>query len=121
MDGTDWLWCAAIVLVPGALGHLLTAWAARDLPVSLLSQLTLGIPVVAVAGAAVLVGETVTLGQVVAIAFALVMLGLLLRNRVPGPGARVSQPPVSDQEIAELPGITAVEAGVVPAEERVHP
>jgi drug/metabolite transporter (DMT)-like permease len=154
MDGTDWAWCAAIVLVPGALGHLLTAWAAHELPVSLLSQLTLGIPVIAVAGAAVLVGETVTAGQVVAIAFALVMLGLLLRSRVPRPGAPATRSAAasaavaaaasasvsaaagsasgaaasagptafgSEQEVAELPGIAAVEPGVVPAEERVHP
>jgi drug/metabolite transporter (DMT)-like permease len=111
MQAPDWFWCVMIVVVPGAAGHLLNSWSAHYLPVSLLSQLTLGIPVVAVAGAAVLVGETVTSGQVLGIAFTLLMLGLLLRRHLPA----------SDEEIAELPGIAAVEHGVVPADKGIHP
>jgi drug/metabolite transporter (DMT)-like permease len=110
MESADWFWCVMIVLVPGALGHLLNSWSARWLPVSRLSQLTLAVPVVAVAGAVVLVGETVTLGQVLGIAFTLAALGVLLRGRT-----------TSHQEIAELPGVAAVGGPVVPADEGVHP
>jgi drug/metabolite transporter (DMT)-like permease len=118
MRSGDWFWCVMIVLVPGALGHLLNSWSARYVPVSRLSQLTLGIPVVAVVMAAVLVGETVTVGQVLGIAFTLAALGILLR----GKAAAAARPsPASQQEIAELPRIAAVRDAIVPAEEGVHP
>jgi hypothetical protein len=107
-----------IVVVPGALGHLLNSWSARWLPVSRLSQLTLAVPVVAVAGAAVLVGETVTLGQVLGIAFTLAALGVLLRGHLSRPAPVVAP---SDEEIAELPGVAAVGGPVVPTDEGVHP
>jgi hypothetical protein len=113
-----------IVLVPGTVGHLLNSWSARYVPVSRLSQLTLGIPVVAVAMAAVLVGESITLGQVLGIAFTLLSLGVLLRGHAataPASGAGGERPPPSQQEVAELPDVAAVRDAVVPAQERVHP
>jgi drug/metabolite transporter (DMT)-like permease len=117
MERADWFWCSLIVLVPGAVGHLLNSWSARYLPVSRLSQLTLAVPVVAVVGAAVLVHEHVTAGQVLGIGFTLASLGLLLRGHVPPAPA----PAPSHEEIAELPGVAALGDPVVPADEGVHP
>jgi drug/metabolite transporter (DMT)-like permease len=124
MEPADWFWCSMIVLVPGAIGHLLISWSARWLPVSRSSQLTLAVPVVAVVAAAVLVGEHVTVGQVLGIGFTLASLALLLGAHAPGAEADVAaEPPAtaSHQEVAELPGITPVRDAVVPADERVHP
>ncbi len=129
MERADWFWCSMIVLVPGAIGHLLISWAARWLPVSRSSQLTLAVPVVAVVAAAVLVGERVTLGQVLGIAFTLAALAALLRGHLPatagagaGPAAAARRRPTgSTEEVPELPGVATVGDAVVPADEGVHP
>ncbi|HEX3539856.1 MAG TPA: DMT family transporter [Acidimicrobiales bacterium] len=76
-DGATVGWVMVMVCIPGG-GHLLMNWAHRYCSISLASTLTLGIPVVGVAGAAVVLGEPVTAVQLGGIALALVALGLIL-------------------------------------------
>lgn len=78
-DGATLAWVMVMVCVPGG-GHLLMNWAHRYCSISLASTLTLGIPVVGVAGAALVLGEPVTAVQLGGIALALVALGLILRR-----------------------------------------
>jgi drug/metabolite transporter (DMT)-like permease len=68
---SDLGWAALVALVPGS-GHLLVNWAHRATPIMVTSLLTLGTPVVSIAGAAVLLGEPLTALQV---AGAVVALG----------------------------------------------
>src|SRR5205085_224072 len=64
----------ALGLGTGGIGHFLVHWAHGHAPLVLTSLLTLLIPVVAMAGAAVFLGEEVVLAQVVG---AVVVLGAL--------------------------------------------
>ena len=73
-------WVAVMVLVPGS-GHLLANWAHRYAPITLMSMLTLGIPVVATIGAAVILGEPVTLVETFGIALVIVAIAMVLRPR----------------------------------------
>ncbi len=84
MTSADWAWCVAIVLLPGAAGHLLNTWAVHYLPVSRQSQLSLGIPVVALAAAAMLVGERVNARQLLGVAVTMAALALLIRRTSSG-------------------------------------
>jgi drug/metabolite transporter (DMT)-like permease len=71
-------WVLVMVLVPGG-GHLLANWAHRYAPITLMSMVTLGIPVVATIGAALLLGEPVTLVESVGIALVVIAIGMVLR------------------------------------------
>jgi drug/metabolite transporter (DMT)-like permease len=51
VDGRDWLYVGAIVLVPGVLGHGLMTWAQKHLAVTVSSLMTLASPVVSAIGA----------------------------------------------------------------------
>lgn len=68
---TTWWWIALMVAGPGG-GHFLMNWAHAHAPLSLTSLLTLATPVVAAAGAALVLDEPITgwqaLGMVVVIA-----------------------------------------------------
>ena len=91
-------WAALIALVPGS-GHLLVNWAHRSVPIMVVSLLTLGTPIVSIAGAAVLLGEPLTLVQVAGILCALAGVGMVLVRSgasVPEPATdvAVSQPAV---------------------------
>jgi len=72
-------WVLVMVLVPGG-GHLLMNWAHRYSSISLVSTLTLGIPVIGVLGAAIILGEPVAGLQIVGMAIALVALALIVRR-----------------------------------------
>lgn len=56
----DWPILIAIALFPGTLGHILTNWAHPYLPAFVVSIVLLGVPVVACAGAALILGEWLT-------------------------------------------------------------
>jgi drug/metabolite transporter (DMT)-like permease len=58
--GSDWLVLLAIAIFPGTLGHVLMNWAHAHVSAFAISMLLLGVPVVAAAGAAVVLGEHVT-------------------------------------------------------------
>jgi drug/metabolite transporter (DMT)-like permease len=78
--GWDWAILLGISLFPGTLGHLLTNWAHPHLPVFVISIMLLGVPLVACAGAALVLGEwlapaQIAGGAVVLIAMAAIVLG----------------------------------------------
>jgi drug/metabolite transporter (DMT)-like permease len=78
----DWStagWVVVMVVVPGG-GHLMMNWAHQYAPITLTSMITLGIPVVGTIGAALLLGEQVTLVQSLGMAVVLVALALILRR-----------------------------------------
>ena len=74
---SDLGWAAVLAAVPGS-GHLLVNWAHRSTPIMTTSLLTLGTPVVSVGGAAVLLGEPLTLLQLAGAVVALGGVGLVL-------------------------------------------
>lgn len=81
-------WAALLALVPGS-GHLLVNWAHRSTPIMTTSLLTLGTPVVSVAGAALFLAEPLTAVQVLGATFALGAVALVLvraARTVPAPG-----------------------------------
>lgn len=78
IDGLDWLWLAFIALVPGTLGHLLMNWAHRYVDATVSSLVILAVPVVAAAGAAVLLGEAVTWMQAAGGAVVLASIGAIV-------------------------------------------
>lgn len=76
----DWAtagWVLVMVLVPGG-GHLLMNWAHRYAPITMASLVTLGVPVVATVGAALLLAEQITLVQTFGMAVVLVSLAAVL-------------------------------------------
>ena len=76
-DKVDIGWAALIALLPGS-GHLLVNWAHRSVGIMITSMLTLGIPVVSIAGAAVLLGEPLASVQIVGVVMTVVSVGLVL-------------------------------------------
>jgi drug/metabolite transporter (DMT)-like permease len=62
--GADWLILLGIAIFPGTLGHVLTNWAHAHVSAFAISMLLLGVPVVAAAGAAIVLGERVTALQI---------------------------------------------------------
>ncbi len=83
----DWLWLALFVLVPGAGGHILMSWAQRYVDVSVTSLLTVGMPVVAAVAALALLGEPLTVPQVLGGLVVLVAITAILRRPArPGRG-----------------------------------
>lgn len=76
-DKVDVGWAAIIALVPGS-GHLLVNWAHRSVGILVTSMLTLGIPVVSIAGAAALLGERLAPVQIAGVAMTVVAVGLVL-------------------------------------------
>lgn len=78
IDGLDWLWLIFVALVPGTLGHLLMNWAHRYVDATVSSLVILAVPVVAAAGAAVLLGEPITWLQAAGGAVVLAAIGAIL-------------------------------------------
>ncbi len=58
--GTDWLVFLMLAVFPGTLGHALMNWAHAHVSAFVISTLFLGVPVVAAAAAATLLGERIT-------------------------------------------------------------
>jgi drug/metabolite transporter (DMT)-like permease len=63
--GADWLILLGIAVFPGTLGHVLMNWAHAHVSAFAISMLLLGVPVVAAAAAAIVLGEHVTALQVI--------------------------------------------------------
>jgi drug/metabolite transporter (DMT)-like permease len=76
-DANGWVTIAYITVVNGLLGHFLMGWAHAHVTLLTLSLLTLGIPVVAAAAAAVWIDEPLTALQVGGMAVVLVALSLV--------------------------------------------
>lgn len=74
---TDWLVCVTVSVVPGG-GHLLMNYAHGQIKLTVASLLTLATPVIAVAGAALLLDEAVTPLQVLGGAVVLTSLAVVI-------------------------------------------
>lgn len=57
VHGTDWMLIAAMVIVPGLIGHGFMTWAQRHMDITLASLLTLANPVISAIGAWVVFGQ----------------------------------------------------------------
>jgi len=95
-DGGTWAVILALGLGTGGIGHFLINWAHGHAPLVLTSLLTLLIPVVAMAGAAVFLGEEVVLAQVVGAVVVLGALATVVWRRQP-------EEPALPLEVAEQP------------------
>jgi len=95
-DGGTWAVILALGLGTGGIGHFLINWAHGHAPLVLTSLLTLLIPVVAMAGAAVFLGEEVVALQIVGGVVVLGALAVLVWRRQP-------EEPELPLEVAEQP------------------
>ena len=95
-DGGTWAVILALGLGTGGIGHFLINWAHGHAPLVLTSLLTLLIPVVAMAGAAVFLGEEVVALQIVGAVVVLGALAVLVWRRQP-------EEPELPLEVAEQP------------------
>src|SRR5262249_27365301 len=75
IEGVEWCWVLALVLLPGTAGHGLMAWAHEHVDVTGSSLLTLARPVVSTIGAWLVFDETLTWVQ--AVGAVLVIVGLV--------------------------------------------
>lgn len=95
-DGGTWAVILALGVGTGGIGHFLINWAHGHAPLVLTSMLTLLIPVVAMASAAVFLGEDVVAAQIAGAVIVLGALGVLVWRRQP-------QEPELPLEVAEQP------------------
>lgn len=77
IDGTGWWWLVLLTILPGVVGHGLVAWAQRHVDVTVSTVLIQGEPVGATIAAALLLGESVTMPQALAMAVVVVALATL--------------------------------------------
>jgi drug/metabolite transporter (DMT)-like permease len=90
-QGWDWAILLCLALLPGTLGHFLTNWAHPHTSAFVVSVMFLAVPVIACAGAAVFLGETLNAAQLLG--------GVLVLGAV---GAVVaSAPRAAGEELAE--------------------
>ncbi|MDP1819710.1 MAG: DMT family transporter [Acidimicrobiales bacterium] len=75
--GEAWALIAAIAVINGALGHFLMNWSHAHIPLVAMSLLTLGIPVVSAASAALFIDEPLVAIQVVGMAVVVGALGVV--------------------------------------------
>jgi drug/metabolite transporter (DMT)-like permease len=101
-SGESWALLVFIAMVNGALGHFLMNWSHNHVPIVVVSLLTLGIPVVATAAAAVFIDESLTLVQVAGMAVVVGALAVVVAN-----GARrrsaTARVPLPDGPVADRP------------------
>jgi drug/metabolite transporter (DMT)-like permease len=95
-DAGTWVIILALGLGTGGIGHFFINWAHGHAPLVLTSLLTLLIPVVAMAGATVFLGEEIVAAQVVGAVVVLGALGILVWRRQP-------EEPDLPLEVAEQP------------------
>lgn len=83
----EWAWIALLAIGSGGVGHLLLNWAHDHVDLSVMSLLTLAVPVVAVISAAVFLGETIEWIQVGGMAIVIAALGFVaVQSSVGEPG-----------------------------------
>src|SRR5688572_22661016 len=73
----QWAWIAALAVGSGGVGHLLVNWAHPHVDLSVMSLLTLAIPVVAVISAAIFLDESIEWIQVLGMAIVLTAVGVV--------------------------------------------
>jgi drug/metabolite transporter (DMT)-like permease len=92
----DWGWIAALAVGSGGVGHLLINWAHDHVDLSVMSVMTLAVPVVAVVSAAVFLDEPILGNQVFGMAIVLVSLGVVVvrTSRAPVPVPEIDPEPL---------------------------
>lgn len=80
---TDLLVIGTLALFPGTLGHILTNWAHAHVSALRISVVLLAAPVVATAGAAVFLGETITAVQLLGFGIVLSSIGVVVFAQEP--------------------------------------
>jgi len=77
---TAWEWCilVGIAIFPGTLGHVLVNWAHEHVPAFVSSMILLAVPIIATAGAAVVLGEAVSALQVGGGAIVVVAIAIIV-------------------------------------------
>lgn len=76
-DGGQWWYVMGLVVFPST-GHFLIGWAHAHVSLTLVSLMTLGVPVLSIIGAALLYGESLVALQIVGIVVVLVVLGFAI-------------------------------------------
>jgi drug/metabolite transporter (DMT)-like permease len=89
--GWDWPFLFFLAVLPGTLGHVLTNWAHPHLPAFLVSVMLLAVPVIAVAGAAVVLHEPLNLTQAAGGALVLIAIGTLVHASSPASGEELAE------------------------------
>ena len=79
--GESWMWLVVMAFGSGILGHVAMNWSLRQVPLWLASTMTLFIPVVASGLAWLIFGEALSTLQMVAMAWVVVALGMIVRNQ----------------------------------------
>jgi drug/metabolite transporter (DMT)-like permease len=74
----EWAWLAVLAIGSGGVGHLLINWAHAHIDLSVMSLLTLAVPVVAVISAAIFVDEPIEWVQLFGMAVVLAALGVVV-------------------------------------------
>jgi drug/metabolite transporter (DMT)-like permease len=77
---TAWEWCilVGIAIFPGTLGHVLVNWAHEHVPAFVSSMILLAVPIIATAGAAVVLDEAVSALQIGGGAIVLVAIAIIV-------------------------------------------
>ena len=88
----DWVTIVVVTVFSGALGHVLLNWSHEHVPLQVISLLTLLVPVVATAGAVVILGERVTAVQWAGMAVVLASLAVVVRERPAAEPREVGEP-----------------------------
>lgn len=85
----EWAWIALLAIGSGGVGHLLLNWAHDHIDLSVMSLLTLAVPVVAVVSARIFLDEPIGWVQVLGMAVVLAALGVVaLRTARPVPAVQ---------------------------------
>ena len=74
----DWAWIALLAVGSGGLGHLLISWAHDHIDLSVMSLLTLAVPVVAAISAAIFLDEPLVALQVIGLLVVVSALGVVV-------------------------------------------
>ena len=76
----EWAWITLLAIGSGGFGHLLLNWAHDHLDLSVMSLLTLAVPVVAVITAALFLDEPLSPVQVIGMGIVVVALAAVVRG-----------------------------------------
>jgi drug/metabolite transporter (DMT)-like permease len=89
--GTDWALLFCLALLPGTLGHFLTNWAHPHTSAFVVSIMFLAVPVIACAGAALILGETLNATQVFGAVIVLAAVGAVVATARPAAGEELAE------------------------------
>ena len=88
----EWTWIAVLAVGSGGVGHLLLNWAHGHIDLGVMSLLTLAVPVVAVASAAVFVDEPIGWVQAIGMAVVLAALAVVVLHTSRAPTTVPAEP-----------------------------